>query len=36
MASAPRMIAKMPDYQLWMAAVRDPEGNIIELMSEVR
>ena len=35
-ASQPRMIAKMPDHELWMAAVRDPEGNVIELMSEVR
>jgi predicted enzyme related to lactoylglutathione lyase len=33
--SEPRLIAKMPDHDLWMAAVRDPEGNIIELMSEV-
>jgi predicted enzyme related to lactoylglutathione lyase len=32
----PRLIAKMPDHDLWMAAVRDPEGNIIELMSEAR
>lgn len=35
-ASQPRLIAKMPDHELWMAAVRDPEGNLIELMSEVR
>ena len=35
-ASEPRMVAKMPDHELWLAAVRDPEGNIIELMSEVR
>jgi len=34
--SEPRLIAKMPDHSLWMAAVRDPDGNIIELMSEVR
>ena len=34
--SDPRLIAKMPDHELWMAAVRDPEGNVIELMSEVR
>lgn len=32
----PRLIARMPDHELWMAAVRDPEGNIVELMSEVR
>jgi methylmalonyl-CoA/ethylmalonyl-CoA epimerase len=35
-ASQPRMIARMPDHELWMAAVRDPEGNVVELMSEVR
>ncbi len=34
--SEPRLIARMPDHELWMAAVRDPEGNIVELMSEVR
>ncbi len=34
--SEPRLIAKMPDHDLWMAAVRDPEGNVIELMSEVK
>src|SRR5260221_8366656 len=34
--SEPRRIARMPDHELWMAAVRDPEGNIVELMSEVR
>ena len=35
-ASQPRMIAKMPDHELWMAAVRDPEGNVVELMEEKR
>jgi len=34
--SEPRMAAKMPNYELWLAAVRDPEGNVVELMSEVR
>lgn len=34
--SEPRMIAKMPDHELWLAAVRDPEGNVIELMEEKR
>ena len=33
---APAMIAKMPDHDLWMAFVRDPDGNLIGLMSEVR
>jgi methylmalonyl-CoA/ethylmalonyl-CoA epimerase len=34
--SPPRMIAKMPDHQLWMAFFRDSEGNLAALMSEVR
>jgi methylmalonyl-CoA/ethylmalonyl-CoA epimerase len=32
----PRLIARMPDHELWMAAFRDSEGNLLELMSEVR
>lgn len=32
----PRMIAKMPDHELWMAFFRDSEGNLLALMSEVR
>lgn len=34
--AAPRMIAKMPDHDLWMAFLRDTEGNLLALMSEVR
>ena len=34
--SQPRLIAKMPDHELWMAAVSDPEGNAVELMEERR
>jgi hypothetical protein len=33
--NAPRVITPMPAYDLWMAAFRDSEGNIMELMSEV-
>jgi predicted enzyme related to lactoylglutathione lyase len=33
--NAPRVIAPMPTYDLWMAAFRDSEGNIMQLMSEV-
>jgi methylmalonyl-CoA/ethylmalonyl-CoA epimerase len=29
-------VAKMPDHELWMAFVKDPEGNTLGLMSEVR
>ncbi len=31
----PRLIAPMKTYDLWMLAFRDPDGNIMELMSEV-
>jgi predicted enzyme related to lactoylglutathione lyase len=33
---APQLTAKMPDHELWLAFVRDPDGNLIGLMSEVR
>jgi methylmalonyl-CoA/ethylmalonyl-CoA epimerase len=33
--AAPRLIAPMPDHDLWMAAFKDTEGNIHQLMSEV-
>lgn len=33
--SPARMIAKMPDHDLWMAFLRDTEGNLLALMSEV-
>ncbi len=32
----PHLIAKMPDHELWMAFFRDPDGNVLALMSEVR
>ncbi len=32
----PRVIARMPDHDLWMAAFRDSEGNLLELMCEMR
>lgn len=31
----PRLIAPMPDHDLWMTAFKDSEGNIHQLMSEV-
>ena len=31
----PRLIAPMAKYDLWMAAFRDSEGNVHELMSEM-
>jgi len=33
---APHLIAKMPDHELWMAFFKDPDGNQLALMSEVR
>lgn len=30
------LIANMPDHDLWMAFVKDPSGNVLGLMSEVR
>ena len=32
----PHLIAKLPDHELWMAFFRDPDENILALMSEVR
>ena len=32
----PHLIARMPDHELWMAFFRDPSGNLMALMSEVR
>ena len=32
----PHLIAKMPDHELWMAFLRDPDRNLLALMSEVR
>jgi predicted enzyme related to lactoylglutathione lyase len=32
----PHLVAKMPDHELWMAFLRDTEGNTLALMSEVR
>lgn len=31
----PTVIAKMADHDLWMSFVRDSEGNVVGLMSEV-
>ena len=33
---SPRMVARMPDHELWIAEFRDPDGNVLALMSEVR
>ncbi len=31
----PHLVAKLPDHELWMAFFRDPDANLIALMSEV-
>ena len=33
---APQLAAKMPDHELWLAFVRDPDGNLLGLMEEKR
>jgi catechol 2,3-dioxygenase-like lactoylglutathione lyase family enzyme len=32
----PALTAKMPDHELWIAFVRDPDGNLVGLMEERR
>ena len=32
----PHLLARMPDHELWMAFFRDPDQNLIALMSEVQ
>jgi methylmalonyl-CoA/ethylmalonyl-CoA epimerase len=34
--TAPHLVAKLPDHDLWLADFRDSEENILALMSEVR
>ena len=31
----PHLVAKLPDHELWMAFFRDPDGNLLAMMSEV-
>ncbi len=33
---APQLTAKMPDHELWIGFLRDPDGNLIGLMEEKR
>lgn len=32
----PQLAAKMPDHELWLGFVKDPDGNLIGLMEEKR
>ena len=34
--TAPERVARMPDHELWLAFVRDPDGNLVGLMEERR
>lgn len=31
----PHLVAKVPDHDLWMAFLKDPDGNVLGLMSQV-
>jgi predicted enzyme related to lactoylglutathione lyase len=33
---APGFVAKMPDHDFWLGFLRDPDGNLVGLMEEVR
>ena len=33
---AAERVARMPDHELWIAFVRDPDGNLVGLMEEKR
>jgi methylmalonyl-CoA/ethylmalonyl-CoA epimerase len=32
---APHLVAKMPDHDLWMAFLNDPDENVLGVMSEM-
>ncbi|HEX9875396.1 MAG TPA: VOC family protein [Gammaproteobacteria bacterium] len=32
----PQLTAKLPDHELWIGFVRDPDGNLVGLMEEKR
>jgi predicted enzyme related to lactoylglutathione lyase len=32
----PLLTARMPDHELWIAHVRDPDGNLVAMMEEKR
>lgn len=34
--SNPHLVARMPDYELWMAFFRDLDNNMLALMSELK
>lgn len=32
----PHLVARLPDHELWLAFLRDTEGNVLALLSEIR
>jgi predicted enzyme related to lactoylglutathione lyase len=32
----PHLVARMPDHELWMCFLKDPDGNVLGLMEERR
>lgn len=32
----PQLTAKMPDHELWIGFLRDPDGNLVGLLEELR
>ena len=34
-ASSPNLVAKMPDHELWLAFLKDPDENILGVMCEM-
>lgn len=32
----PELVARMPDHELWIGFLRDPDGNLVGLMEEKR
>jgi predicted enzyme related to lactoylglutathione lyase len=32
----PQLVAQMPDHELWLGFLRDPDGNLVGLMEERR
>jgi len=33
---APHLVARMPDHELWMCFLKDPDGHLLALMEEKR
>jgi methylmalonyl-CoA/ethylmalonyl-CoA epimerase len=33
---APHLVARLPDREIWIAVIPDPDGNLLHLMSEVK